>query len=205
MVTCDVSGAIKKTATLLRTAEASRWQVTRWASETVRDLQMSAHAQQKSWQVGSKVGQMARNVSFIMTGTPDMWTIQVGTGLKGQMTTIYADIQDRGGITHPLVTDRMRRWAWFMAYSGSRMQAEKKFAATFKRAGSGLRKVAGQQAHERFFGMYRGIALTHKDRLTVHVPASHWFSSVIERRVPVLSEMMSPEVIWNIAEQKTGL
>jgi hypothetical protein len=46
--------------------------------------------------------------------------------------------------------------------------------------------------------------LTKKPFLTVHVPASRWFTKVINRREPVLYELMSAESIYKVASQMSG-
>lgn len=50
-------------------------------------------------------------------------------------------------------------------------------------------------------GVYKGIALTKKARLDN--PASHWFSSVIEKRSPLLDKMMEAESIFEVAMKMT--
>ena len=203
-ITADFSGAIAKTRALLQVPNAAKKQATQWASETVPDLKTSGLAMQKSWNPGKGKSQMGRNVGMNIEGTAALWAITVGTGVGGTLSVKYAKIQDEGGTTHPRVTEKMRRFAWAMAYGGAATQAEKKFRATFKHAARGMAKIAGQQAGQRTFGMWRAIALTDKATLTVHIPASHWFTSVIDRREPILREMMDPETIFNAASQMTG-
>ena len=175
MVQVDMSGAIKKTAAMLKLPQAAKMQVTDWASKMVLDLQLSAKAQRKSWEKGRAVGQMSRNIGFVISPTAESgWTVLIGTGVHGRMTVVYADIQDRGGTTHPTVTPRMRRWAWAMMY---KTKDEK----------------------------YRAIALTKKDKLTVKIPGSSWFTTPIKQRTPELQRMMTPEWIYKRAEQMANL
>ncbi|MEN6560866.1 MAG: hypothetical protein ABFD52_08845 [Acidobacteriota bacterium] len=114
-ITADFSGAIRQTATLLKLNRAHKFVATEWASDTVRILKMRARAMQKSispWK--KKTGQLARNIDKLVGAEEDRWTVVVGTGIGGTQSVRYAKIQDEGGTTHPRVTKRMRRWAWFM-------------------------------------------------------------------------------------------
>jgi hypothetical protein len=114
-ITADFSGAIRQTATLLKLNRAHKYVATEWAADTVRILKMRARAMQKSispWK--KKTGQLARNIGMLVGAEDDRWTVVVGTGVGGTESVRYAKIQDEGGTTHPKVTKRMRRWAWFM-------------------------------------------------------------------------------------------
>jgi hypothetical protein len=203
-IQADFSGAFAKTRALKATPQAAKLQAQRWLSETRRDLQASAGAMKKSWAPGKAIGQMPRNIGQYIATTGTGWVLGVGTGLGGTQSVKYAKIQDEGGTTHPKVTERMRRWAWYMAYAGTGAQGEKMFRATFGHAARGMARLAGRQAKERSFGLYRAIALTKKPTLTVPIPASRWFTSIIDRREPVLREMMDPQVVYNVASQMTG-
>lgn len=172
-ITADFSGAIRQTATLLKLNKAHKYVATEWAADTVRILKMQARAMQKSGK-GRKTGQLARNVGMIVGAQEELWTVVVGTGIGGTQSVRYAKIQDEGGTTHPRVTKRMRRWAWFMYY-------------------------------ETGNDMYRGIALTGKKKLDVKIPASHWFSGVLEYRERDLSEMMNPDHVLKVAQGMAGV
>jgi hypothetical protein len=52
--------------------------------------------------------------------------------------------------------------------------------------------------------IYKGIALTKKDRLNVRIPASHWFSRVMDKRVPLLNQMMKEKQIIITAQKLSG-
>lgn len=174
-VKADFSGAIRKTATLLKLNKAHKFVATEWAADTVRILKMRARAMQKSispWK--KKTGQLARNIGMLVGAQEDRWTVAVGTGIGGTQSVRYAKIQDEGGTTHPKVTKRMRRWAWFMY-------------------------------HETGNDMYKGIALTSKKKLDVKIPASHWFSGVLEYRERDLSEMMDPDHVMRVAKGMAGV
>ena len=108
-IRADFTGAIRKTAALLKLAKAHKFVATEWAVDTVRILKMKARAMQKSGK-GKKTSQMFRNIGFLVGAGDDRWTIAIGTGIGGTQSVPYAKIQDEGGTTHPKVTKRMRRW-----------------------------------------------------------------------------------------------
>lgn len=114
-IRADFSGAIRKTAMMKQLPRAQKYVATEWAADTIRILKARTREMRKS--VGrfkKKTGQLGRSLGFMVGASEDKWTLAVGTGLPGHVTSAYALIQDRGGTTHPKVTKRMRRWAWFM-------------------------------------------------------------------------------------------
>lgn len=174
-IRADFTGAVRKTNTLAACMPELRRQATKWSSETVRDLKKSAAAMQKSLQYpGGKHTSQLMRNIGMKVLPTSQLYIAIGTGLMGTQETKYARIQDEGGTTHPTVTPKMRRWAWAM-----------------------YKKSKGMDK-------YKGIALTKQEKLTVKIPASRWFTSVIEEREPILLEMMDPEVVWNLASQRAG-
>jgi hypothetical protein len=198
-IQADFSGAIKKMNNLLCIPKAVKLQATRWASETVRDLKSSSGTMQKS--VGplhKKTSQLARATGMKVGPFPGGFQLGVGTGF-GTVNVKYAKIQDEGGTTHPTVTERMRRWAWW-AYGveqGVQRRALKKMLPSM---GAKMRRETARMGASK----YLGIALTKKAKLDVKVPASKWFTRVIEQREPVLHEYLDPEVVYNIASQMRG-
>jgi len=198
-ITADFSGAIKKMNTLKTTPRAVKLQATRWAAETVRELKASAGTMQRS--VGplhKKTSQLARATGMKVGTYPGGFQFGVGTGF-GTVNSKYAKIQDEGGMTHPTVTDRMRRWAWD-AYGVEQGFQRRALRGVLP----GLSRKQSKATARMGASKYLGIALTKKARLDVKIPASHWFTSVIERREPVLREYLDAEVIYNIASQMSG-
>ena len=193
-ITADFSGAIRQRATTLKLTRAHKFVVTEWAADTVRILKMQARAMQRSGP-GRKMGQLARNIGVLVGAEEERWTVVVGTGVGGTQSVPYAKIQDEGGTTHPRVTARMRRWAWFMYYKeqGIQRRALKK---DFPNMPAAMRKETARMASSK----YLGIALTKKEKLDVKIPATHWFSGVLEYRERDLQEMMSPEHVLKVAE-----
>jgi hypothetical protein len=112
----DFSGAVKKTNMLLNLGKASKYQCTSWTAETIRELMRSAADRQISVKIhhAKKTSHMGRNIGKIIAAGEERWSIAIGTGIGGKQHVRYAKYQDEGGTTHPTVTKRMRRWAWFM-------------------------------------------------------------------------------------------
>lgn len=192
----DFSGAIRKSATLHSIPRAARKLLSIWAAETVKQLKRSAAELQKSGK-GRKTGQLARSVSYSVDLTGEFYRVAVGTNLlRAGTSSKYARIQDEGGVTHPSVTPRMRRWAWFMyrkEQGGQRRELRKLFPSMSRAT---VRETAAMGASK-----YLGIALTKKAKLDVRIPASRWFSRVIEEREPVLKGMMLETAILKKAEE----
>ena len=133
-ITADFTGANKKTAMLKQLPQAAKKQLTIWSAETVTMLRRQATSMQKAYKRpgGKKTGQLARNTSFTIDATgSDGWRATIGTGLRGTQSVKYAWIQDKGGVTHPRVTKRMRGWAWW-AFSESGDEMYKGIALTKK-------------------------------------------------------------------------
>lgn len=192
----DFSGAIRKSMTLHSIPKAARKILSIWCAETVKQLKRSAADLQKSGK-GRKTGQLARSISFEVDLSGELYTARVGTNLAGAgISSKYAKIQDEGGVTHPAVTPRMRRWAWFMYRKEQGVQRRE-----LKRILPGLSRAQLRETARMGASKYLGIALTKKARLDVKVPASHWFTRITETRRPVLEEMMAETAVLRRAEE----
>jgi len=112
----DFSGAIRKTEMLKAVPRAHKYQATSWTAETVKLLMRSAADMQKSSKYKKKTSMLGRNIGFLVAAGDKRWQIAIGTGIGGKQSVPYARIQDKGGTTHPNVTDRMRKWAWWAFY-----------------------------------------------------------------------------------------
>ncbi len=158
---------LKKRAAIRNIPKAQRYCLERWLAGTVTDAKRSAAAMQASGR-GRKTGELARNIGMDVQGSTDNFTGLVGTGVKTK-SVVYARIQDQGGVTHPTVTPKLRRFMF----------------AKF---------------HETGDEKFKWIALTKKQRLDVRIPASYWFTSVIEKRTPLLNQAMQPAEVLRVAE-----
>jgi hypothetical protein len=147
--------------------------------------------------IHKKTGQLARAVSMKVQGASPA-ILQVGTGLN-TVDVKYAKIQDVGGMTHPLVTDRMRRWAWWAYYTMA-----KKEASAMRKVLPGVSRSRARAVGRESASVYKSIALTKKSKLDIKVPATRWFTRVIENREPVLMSDMQPDKILAIAKIMSG-
>jgi hypothetical protein len=194
-VAVDFSGAFHKTAALKALPKAERHIIGQWASDTVQILKRRAAGMQTSVRQygGKKTGQLARNIGFVIKGGEGVTVAEIGTGVGGTQSVKYAMIQDEGGVTHPKVTEKMRKWAWAMYYQ--------EFGREIR--GMHLRGAERRGAKETYRAIgnkYMAIALTKQPTLTVRVPASHWFSAIAEARIRDLEEAMKPENQMKVAE-----
>ena len=97
---------------------------------------------------------------------------------------LYAPIHNWGDTVHPAVTDKMRKWAWRQFYksAGIRKNASKKTKALrLKEA------AANPQAQ-----MWRGLALTKKKKLNIHIP---------QRQISGESEELNEKIEKKMAEK----
>jgi hypothetical protein len=198
-IQADFSGAIKKMNSALCIPKAVKLQATRWGADTVLDLKRSAGTMQTSISpIHKKSSQLARAIAMKVSAYAGGFQLGVGTGF-GTVDVKYAKIQDVGGMTHPTVTDRMRRWAWW-AYGMEQGSQRRPLRGILP----GLSRKENRATARMGASKYLGIALTKKGKLDVRIPASHWFTSVIERREPILYEYLDPQVVYNIASQMRG-
>ena len=175
-ITADFSGAIAKTKTVMALPKGARYQLEAFSSETIRELRHSVQKLHMTGRGRNKTsGSMLRNIGREFSVGEDSYKLTIGTGVGSTKAVKYAAIQDAGGTTHPRVTPKMRKWAWRMFYLSKKLEPK-----------------------------YRAIALTKKLRLDVHIKGSHWFTSVINRREPVLKQMMDERKIAYVAKQLSG-
>jgi hypothetical protein len=108
---------LAKTQALKDLPRAHKKILTEWLTGIVRLSKKEAQAMQKSKNHGGKkTGQLANNIGMEVTAGDDSFSGVVGTGVGGTESVQYAMIQDKGGLTRPEVTDKMRRFAWAMFF-----------------------------------------------------------------------------------------
>jgi hypothetical protein len=119
-ISVDIAAAVKKTQVLKTIPAATKYELMRFGTDTVQALKRSATAMKGAAKYHRKTGALARSVGLKLESAPDGYRLFIGTGVgtaagsKGAEK--YALIQDRGGTTHPTVTSRMKKWAWYMFY-----------------------------------------------------------------------------------------
>ena len=84
----------------------------------------------------------------------------------GQVTVsnsaTYAGLHNWGGVIHPTVTPKMRRFAWAMYYKATGIKRK------MKRGGKARRQRTENASEEAL--NWKRLALTRKTKLTVHIP-----------------------------------
>jgi hypothetical protein len=188
----DFVGQMAKSAILKSIPRAFKTNATNWAADTKRYI-MNSYKGGKVFKRPPKEIDQNLDAKVFVTG-PEQATIVIGTGgYVGKNEVVYARIQEEGGMTHPLVTAKMRKWAWAMYY--------KNFKGEIK--GMGLRGATKAGAFKTYSGldnMYRSIALTKKARLDVKIKPTRWFSTPIAERRPELDRTMLPASVWATAQ-----
>lgn len=110
---------------------------------------------------------------------PSDYRVTVSNGLA------YAPIHNWGGIVHPNVTDKMRKWAWCQFYksAGLRKNSSKKNKAARLKAAA-----ANPQAQ-----MWKRLALTKKEKLDVRIPQRQ-FLGESEELTTKINERIEKEI-----------
>ncbi len=199
--TADFSGAFRKTQVLFGLPKAVKRQATVWSSETVKLLKRSAAGMQKSGR-GRKTGQLARNVGMEIVADSSGYRILIGTGVGRTLSVKYARIQDEGGT----ITKKNKMLAIPLpGIKGSPSNYPGAFVIRSKKGNVLLvqrrwKKVRGGENYIQTQDLMPLFVL--KDKVTL--PATHWFSGIIQAREPALAEMMKPEAVRAASEQMVG-
>lgn len=207
-------GAAKLAATRM-IPQAHKKNLTAWIVNMVRDTKASGLLMQKSKSSAikgrggrSKSSQMGRNVGMVIKDQDGGFVGGLGTGIGGTQSVAYADIQDKGGLTRPEVTDKMRKFFWAMYFAeGGTASAKSGFKTKRigrKRGESNDEFATRWLARNDRMSKWKGLALTKRNVLEVYIPRSHWFTGPIERARGLLDVMMTPEEVMKTAEQMAG-
>ncbi|MFA5284162.1 MAG: hypothetical protein WC347_01065 [Smithellaceae bacterium] len=188
-ITVDVSGAIKKTKTLLNIQKAAKKQVTEWSSESVKIAKRAASNLKKT---KPKSGDMARNIGMAIRIDSAGYEIHIGTGVGGTKTVKYAKIQDEGGI---IKAKGKYLTIPFEGVQGSARNFPDSFVIKSKAGTLLIVERKGKQGFRPLF--------TLKKQVTI--PSTQWFSWNMDQRVPILNEAMKPEAVYEKAKQMAGV
>ena len=190
----DFSSQMAKSAILKSIPRAFKTNATTWAADTKRYILNSYKGGKVFRRPPVEIDQNLDAKVFV-TG-PEQATIVLGTGgYVGRNDVIYARIQEEGGITHPLVTAKMRKWAWAMYFKEQGVQ-RRMLKRDFPSMPSAMRKETARAGASK----YLGIALTKKARLDVKLKATYWFTRPIAERRPELDRTMLPASVWATAQ-----
>jgi len=182
----------RKLITIRQIPSASGRILARWGAQTVKTIILYAdHVFSKKPRARS--AQLRRNVGLEVRSFVGSTRVTVGTGVGAAKNVAYAQIQDKGGMTHPTVTLKMRRWAWAMH--------RQEFGREVRGLGLKGAERKGAAATWQNMSIYRAIALTKKSKLNILVPPTGWFSTPIKERTDVLHEYLRPASILTEAEK----
>lgn len=81
---------------------------------------------------------------------------------------IYAPIHQNGGVLHPIVTPKMRRYAWSRYYS---LAGTNRSGSNGRKSGKNGKPVAGAAVESPEAQMWKRLALTKKKKLSITIPA----------------------------------
>jgi hypothetical protein len=188
-IKADFSGALHKTAVMVRLPKATKHVLTQWATDTVMMLKKSAAAMQKSGP-GRKTGLLARNIGMQATPSEDLYKILIGTGVGGTQSVKYASIQDQGGVIKA-------KKKYLTIPLGSTKGLIRNFPGGFF-----FKSAAGNVLYALRVGSKRNpkIKPLFLLREQVTLPATHWFSGITDARAKDLAEAMKQGNILKVAE-----
>ena len=91
---------------------------------------------------------------------------------------VYAAVHNEGGIVHPKITPKMRRFAWAKYY---KLKGEAKGAKKPRKGQkNGIMKPVGNQPDSREAEKWKRLALTKKETLTINIPRRQFMGQSAE-------------------------
>jgi len=167
----DFSGAIKKTQVLKSLPRAHKLQATIWSGDTLKLLRESAADRQIALRVHHGK----------KTGMMGRNTGQMIVGGDGKwIITLGTGVGGKQTVPYAKIQD-------VGGVTHPTVSARMRAWAWF---------MYGKWKEERF----KWLALTKKGTLDVTIPASRWFTEIVERREPILADMMSKTAVLRLAE-----
>jgi len=170
-LTADFSVAFKKTQIMGRIPRASKFQATSWTSETIKELKRSAADRQLTGKLHH-----GKKTSQMGRNVGSVVTVDP----NGYSIHIGTGVGGKQSVKYALIQDQG--------------------GTTHPRVTKQMRKWAWAMYARWKEERYKWIALTKKTQLNIVIPASQWFTSIIEKRKPELAEMMKAEAVLRVAE-----
>ena len=171
----DFSGAIRKTEVLKTLPKAHKYQATSWTAETIKELMRSAADRQLSVRLYH-----SQKTSMMGRNIGKI----IGEGDDKWTIAIGTGIGGKQSVPYAKIQD----------------EGGTTHPTVTKRMRGWAWFMYAKWKEERF----RWLALTKKSKLDVHIPASKWFTSIIEQREPILSAQMQPAAVLKVAEMMAG-
>jgi hypothetical protein len=182
----------KKVDAIYQFKKAVKKIMTTWLSDSVKELKQSALSLKKTSKrkKGGKSSQLARNIDFKITEDGEGYHGEIGTGVGKAKNVVYAYIQDKGG------TIRKKNKMLTIPLGNT-----KGTIANFE-GGFFIKSKKGNVLYCMRDGKKIKPLFLLKDE--VNIPATNWFSSVMERREKTLKEMLKPENVFTEALKIAG-
>jgi phage gpG-like protein len=165
-------------------------------SEALQNFKDEAFEGQK-WKPrkdGSSAGERTRRRNLLVQSGKLRRSIRVVKVSKNSVTVgsdvPYAKIHNEGGVTHPKISPKMRRFAWAMYYK-NKGSADKN-ADSVNDSAIRRFKVGSDKAN-----FWKNLALTPKTSLRVEIPARPFL-----RITPLLREKIKKKILDNLFKLK---
>ena len=171
----DFSGAIRKTEVLKTLPKAHKYQATSWTAETIKALMRSAADRQISTRVHH-----SKKTAMMQRNIGQL----IGVGDDKWTIAIGTGIGGKQSVPYAKIQD----------------EGGTTHPTVTKRMRGWAWFMYAKWKEERF----KWLALTKKSKLDVNIPASKWFTSIIEQREPILSAQMQPAAVLKVAEMMAG-
>jgi hypothetical protein len=170
-ITADFSGAFRKTQILGRVPKATKFQATSWTAETIKELKRSAADRQLSAKLHH--GKKTSQMGRNIGQS-------ISTGADKWSILIGTGVGGKQSVKYALIQDQG--------------------GVTHPKVTKKMRGWAWYMYKQWGEERYKWLALTKKSELNIVIPASQWFTSIIEKRKPELAAMMSPAAVLRVAE-----
>jgi len=171
--------------------QAMKYLMTKWLADSVKELKQSASTLRKTGnrKKGGKTAQLSRNIDFTLNLHGEKFDGAVGTGVGRAKNVVYAYVQDKGGTIrkkNKMLTIPLGDTKGYISYypDGFFIRSKKGNVLYCQRKGKNLVPL-----------------FVLKDE--VEIPATNWFSSVMNRRRGEIEKMLSPENIFETALKLT--
>lgn len=189
----DFTGAMSKTLAVARIPQATRLQVERWGSETVKMMKLRVKDMKKS---GAGTGHLWRNINFMVEGSQETWRALLGTGTGvGAMDNVkYASVQDKGAII------RAKKKYLTIPFPGVKGRASNYDCFPLKTPSGAM--ILFKATHNKA-GTKTTLTPLFLLRRQVTVPGTGWFSTTLAIRKPALDAMMAPGAVFGVAQGMT--
>jgi len=182
----DVTGAIKKTKTLLNLSKATKYQLTAWGSDFVKYLKQTAIKGRYvgKYKGGVRTGQLGRSIKFIVGIFGNLFKLEVGS-----WGTKYAHILEKGGIIRPIRKQYLT--IPFPGVKGWARNYPNAFVIKSKRGNLLIVERKGKTGLKPLYALKK----------QVKIPAFRWLEKSLGDRKGKLDNMLDKSHLYRVAEK----